>query len=100
MISKIRKEEKTREEINKSRPDGVFVYSGSLDKTVKKWEASSGRCLSTFLGNTSNACSIFASPDADFVYSDSHDNKVKKWEDFEFIKFDFNNICSCFRFRN
>ncbi|KAI9145805.1 WD40-repeat-containing domain protein [Paraphysoderma sedebokerense] len=60
--------------------DGKYVYSGSTDKTVKRWDSSSGRCLSTFQGHSNFVYSVAVSPDGKYVYSGSADKTVKKWD--------------------
>jgi hypothetical protein len=61
-------------------PDGRFIVSGSLDGTVKVWEAESGRLLRSLEGHTDWVRAVAVSPDGRFIVSGSSDRTVKVWE--------------------
>lgn len=61
-------------------PDGAKVASGSRDKTVKIWDAATGKELVTLKGHESTVNSVAFSPDGTRVASGSCDKTVKLWD--------------------
>jgi WD40 repeat protein len=64
--------------VNSIAVSGEWLYSGSIDNTVKQWEIATGRCLQTFIGHQNSVKSIVVS--GGWLFSGSHDNTVKQWE--------------------
>jgi WD40 repeat protein len=60
-------------------PDGKTLASGSLDGTVKLWDAQAGQELATLKGHTGEVHSVAFSPDGKTLASASWDNTVKLW---------------------
>jgi WD40 repeat protein len=60
-------------------PDGGAIVSASLDKTVKIWDARTGRLLHTLEGHKNPVRSAAFSPDGGAIVSASDDNTVKIW---------------------
>jgi WD40 repeat protein len=60
-------------------PDGTKIISGSVDKTIKIWDANTGICLQTLEGHSSNVYSVAYSPDDKRIVSGSADKTVKIW---------------------
>ncbi len=61
-------------------PDGWLALSGSADKTLKLWEAATGRHLRTFSGDNDSVYSGAFSPDGRLVLSGSGDKTLKLWD--------------------
>jgi WD40 repeat protein len=59
--------------------DGTYVVSGSHDRTVKLWEAGTGRLIRTFIGHTLPISSIAVSPDGSRILSGGNDTTLKLW---------------------
>ena len=59
-------------------PDGRTIASGSLDKTVRLWDAASG--LRVLAGHGGRVYSVAFSPDGRTIASGSRDNTVRLWE--------------------
>ena len=60
-------------------PDGRFIVSGSDDKTVKVWDAASGRLLRSLDGHTDRVRAVALSPDGRTIVSGSWDHTIRAW---------------------
>ncbi|KKF96201.1 Vegetative incompatibility protein HET-E-1 [Ceratocystis platani] len=60
--------------------DGQRLASGSSDKTVKIWDATSGACLRTLEGHQQYVSSVVFSKDGQRLASGSGDKTVKIWD--------------------
>ena len=60
-------------------PDGRTLASASPDKTVRLWEASSGRRLRTMEGHAGPVVGVTWSPDGCILASASYDETVRLW---------------------
>jgi WD40 repeat protein len=54
--------------------------SGSEDKTVRLWDAATGKALQTLKGHTGSVSSVAFSPDGKQVVSGSGDKTVQLWD--------------------
>ncbi len=61
-------------------PNGKYIISGSMDKTIKLWDLVSGKEIKTFTGHTDWIKSIAFSPDGTKIISGSCDETIKLWD--------------------
>ncbi len=50
------------------------------DKTLKLWEAATGKCFKTFVGHSDGLAAAVLSPDSRLAYSASYDGTIKYWD--------------------
>jgi len=60
-------------------PDGRLCLSGSADKMLRLWDASTGQCLRTFKPYGTKVRSVAFSPSGRFCLSGSDDNTLRLW---------------------
>jgi WD40 repeat protein/uncharacterized caspase-like protein len=60
--------------------DGRLLASGSADKSVKVWEAATGREVQTLAGHAGWVTSLAFSPDGKYLASGGADGVIKLWE--------------------
>ncbi|HEY0556441.1 MAG TPA: hypothetical protein VGG20_19460, partial [Thermoanaerobaculia bacterium] len=61
-------------------PQGGTLASGSYDRTVKLWEARSGKLLRTLEGHKDLVLSVAFDPQGGMLASGSADRTVRLWE--------------------
>lgn len=61
-------------------PDGTKVLSGGDDKTLRLWDAETGRLLCVFEGHTDAVRSVAFSPDGTRVLSGGDDGTLRLWQ--------------------
>ncbi|ETO29132.1 NB-ARC domain-containing protein [Reticulomyxa filosa] len=60
-------------------PDGTKIVSCSRDKTIRIWDASSGRQLQLLEGHTAEVNTVQFSPDGSKIVSCSRDKTLRMW---------------------
>jgi WD40 repeat protein len=60
--------------------DGIFLVSGSDDKTIKLWDIQTGGVIKTFCGHTDWVQSVHISPDCMTIASGSDDRTIRIWD--------------------
>lgn len=60
-------------------PDGNLIAGGSLDWTVRVWDARTGAVVDTLHGHRDSVYSVAFSPDGAFLVSASLDKTLKVW---------------------
>ena len=60
--------------------DGKTLASGSVDNTIKLWDAETGERLHTFRGHKEDIETVAFAPDSKTLASGSEDNTVKLWD--------------------
>jgi WD40 repeat protein len=61
-------------------PDGKRIVSGSLDNTLKVWDAQTGQETLTLEGHSSVVTSVSFSPDGKRIVSGNWDKTLKVWD--------------------
>jgi len=61
-------------------PDDKYIVSGSDDKSVRVWDASTGSELKELKGHTNWVTSVAFSPDGKHIVSGSRDKSVRVWD--------------------
>ena len=61
-------------------PDGMWLVSGSADKTVKIWDVLTGKVMLTLKGHSGPVTSVNVSSDGKRLVSGSADKTVKAWD--------------------
>lgn len=61
-------------------PDGARLATASADKTVKLWDAATGRELATLKGHTDYVSAVVWSPDGKSLATASFDHTAKLWD--------------------
>ena len=61
-------------------PDGKYVVSSSLDKTVQVWSATTGKTRLVYRGHTDGILAVAWSPDGRYIASSSLDNTIQVWD--------------------
>jgi tricorn protease-like protein len=61
-------------------PDGKFVLSGGEDRTLRLWDAASGKNVRTFTGHRAGVTSVAFSPDGSMAVSGSGDSTLRLWD--------------------
>ncbi|KAG2742134.1 WD40 repeat-like protein [Suillus brevipes Sb2] len=60
--------------------DGVYIFSGSFDDTIRKWRAIDGKDLVVLRGHTKPVRSICLTPNERYILSASDDYSVRIWD--------------------
>jgi WD40 repeat protein len=60
--------------------DGKYIFSGSADRTIRKWQSIDGKELVVIRGHTNFVRSLCLSPDGSHLISASHDYSVRIWD--------------------
>lgn len=60
-------------------PDGAYLASGSLDSTVKIWEATTGRLIQTYTGHKTAIHALAWSPDGHRIASSAFQDRPRIW---------------------
>ncbi|MEM7712901.1 MAG: AAA-like domain-containing protein, partial [Cyanobacteria bacterium P01_A01_bin.68] len=60
-------------------PDGKIIASASFDKTIKLWQVSTGKLITTLEGHQERLWSLRFSPDGKTLASSSYDSTIKLW---------------------
>ena len=61
-------------------PNGETLASGSDDRTIRLWDANSGRVLRTLTGHTDSVLSVSFSPNGETLASGSDDGTIRLWD--------------------
>ncbi|MFC9534300.1 NB-ARC domain-containing protein [Streptomyces sp. NPDC056975] len=61
-------------------PDGAWLATSGMDKTVRLWDRGSGRLTATLTGHTDAVLSVAISPDGTWLASSSGDGTVRLWD--------------------
>jgi WD40 repeat protein len=61
-------------------PDGTKLVSGSFDKTIKLWQADTGKLVHTFTDSLKGVFALAVSPDGKLLASGSWDETIALWD--------------------
>ena len=75
-------------------PDGKQIISGSVDKTIRIWDAKIGAVLGTPLRGHSDAiCWVSYSPSGRHIVSGSRDSTIRVWDSFAHLSTQPSSSC-------